>query len=535
MILSIQQSLSAQCHIGSVTITSSTLITGSCVINGDLTIVNGGTLNVDLTGIGADTFVVQGNILLQGNAVLWIHAAPGASGDQFIVSNTYNEQRTITTKDSSRLKLENIEFRTQEGNLANAVSMYMNYNAKDNSILYVNKTWLDPLKAWLLCNMFNKSTLIGFEPKSVPTETYLQDTAQIVLHGANTSMGLWLNFQDINDTLNLPPNQALPYTWKVGRGFGGLASPWYLEVDTANPGLGVQIFPSSKITVNGSGLPATGELKTAVMFANGTDTLKNLKTGLQNTTVADGPNGRITLNNVNLGPIAWQIYILMNEDLFIKKSVINEIGIAGPSHVTVDSCLLQLAVIGAVGAGGCTMTINNTEIWNQSINAANNSTMILNNCKVTGSVFSTADAQSHITVNGGCFFSNPAGCTPSTMVNIATGQPNCNPFIPSGFPQNLTPATVTFNSVNNNCVTGINETANANNFKVFPNPSQDIIQVNIPNPNQNFSIEVYSAFGQLLLKTNDKTIIDISNFTHGIYIITVKQDDKIWTRKIVKK
>ena len=71
------------------------------------------------------------------------------------------------------------------------------------------------------------------------------------------------------------------------------------------------IFPSTQLTINGAGFPNTGELKVALMFANGTDTLQNLYVGLQNTTVDNGANGFVTLSNVNLGPVAWQIYALI--------------------------------------------------------------------------------------------------------------------------------------------------------------------------------------------------------------------------------
>ncbi|HXC06087.1 MAG TPA: hypothetical protein VNZ86_15125, partial [Bacteroidia bacterium] len=50
----------AQCNSGPVTVTSNTVITGSCIITGDLTIGNGATLNVDLSAATADTFVVRG-------------------------------------------------------------------------------------------------------------------------------------------------------------------------------------------------------------------------------------------------------------------------------------------------------------------------------------------------------------------------------------------------------------------------------------------------------------------------------------------
>ncbi|HXC05777.1 MAG TPA: hypothetical protein VNZ86_13540, partial [Bacteroidia bacterium] len=366
----------------------------------------------------------------------WIHGSASAANDQFIVSNPGNNQRTITTIDSSRVQLENIEFRTQEGNLSNAASYYMNYNAQGKSVLYVNKVWLNTSTAWLLCNLFHKSTLLAFQPNHMPTEIYVQDTAQVAIHGSNASTGLWLNMQGVNGTMNLPPSQSTPYTWSIGRGTGGLNTTWYTEVDTANPGLGIQVYPNTNVTVNGSGGPSTGELKVAMIYSNNTDTAADLAVGLQNTTVRNGPAGWIKLNQVNLGPIAWQLYAMIHENLWVKKSVVNEIGIAGPSTVKIDSSLLQLAVLASVGAGGSSMTINNSEIWNQRITAANQSTLVLNHCTVTGSIFSTGDTTSRITVNGGCFNQNPTGCTPNTMVNISTGQPYCNPFIPPGYPQN---------------------------------------------------------------------------------------------------
>lgn len=535
LILTIQQGITAQCNSGNYTVTGNAMITGSCTITGDLTIPNGATLNVDLTGAGADTFVVRGNILVEGNGVLWVHSAPGSTNDQFIVSNIVNQHRTITTRDSSKIELENIEFRTQEGNLAGQSSRFMDYYAEDNSIFRVDKCWLEGETAWLLFYLTDKATLLGYEPVGIPTEIYVADSSQVSLEGPGTEVGVWLYFESITGTLNLPADQTQPFSWTVGRGVGGMNSGWFLNIDSARVGVGVQIFPTANVTINGTGAPATGELKVALVYANSTDTLKDLEVGLQNTTVPVGPTGSVTLNNVNLGPIAWQVYAMMNENLFIKNCVINEIGIGGPSTITVDSSLLQLAALMAIGGGGCTMTINNSEIWNQTISAGNNSSIVLNNCMVTGSLFSTMDSQSDVTVNGGCFFENTAGCTWNTMVDIATGQPNCNPFIPAGFPQNQSPATVTFNGVSNNCLTGINETEKNGELAMFPNPTNDLINVQLLYPDQNYSIEVYSVYGQLLLQTSSKTVIDLSDFTNGVYVFRVKQENKTRTGKVIKQ
>jgi hypothetical protein len=534
LMMTVQLGIFAQCNVGSYTVIGNQTITGSCTITGDLTLPNGTTLNVDLSSVSADTFVVQGNILLEGNSVLWIHASPGSTTDQFIVSNSYSGERQIITKDSSTLQLECIEFRTQEGDLSNAASIYMSCEIQDRSIFHINESWLNSEKAWLLCNLQNKATLIADDPIDVPTEIYLKDSVQMVLHGSNPTV--WLKFENINDTLNLPTDQTQPFSWQIGKGFGGLNTEWYLEVNSGKPTIGVEVFPSAQLTVNGAGTPGIREAVISLFFANGTDTLENLNVGLQNTMIANGLNGSLALNNVNLVPVAWQVYALMNENLHIKNSIINEIGaIIGPSQVTVDSSLIQLAVLAAVGAGGSSMTINDSEIWSQAITVDNNSDIVLNNCNVHGSTFSTVDMQSHITVNGGCFFQNPAGCTNSIMINWATGQPYCNPFIPQGFPQILTPATITLNGVNNNCITEIDETLNGRDITVFPNPSKNLVQVDLPNHGRTFSIEVYSSLGQLLLQTADNTVIDISNFVSGIYIFLLRQGNNTWTTKIVKE
>jgi hypothetical protein len=200
--------------------------------------------------------------------------------------------------------------------------------------------------------------------------------------------------------------------------------------------------------------------------------------------------------------------------------------LAGPSTVVVDNSILQLAVLAAQGIGGSTMTINNSEIWNQAITAGNNSSIVINNCKVTGSAFSTTDALSHITVNGGCFFQNPAGCTQATMINIATGQPYCNPFIPPGFPQNLSPSAVTFNDVSTNCITGIDESSFENAFRVYPNPAKETLNISFSNnKNSERPIQIFNSMGMLFQENSvsPSTQIIITDLPSGLYFIRLKE------------
>jgi hypothetical protein len=52
-----------------------------------------------------------------------------------------------------------------------------------------------------------------------------------------------------------------PFSWRIGAGIG-LDVAWSLEVDDAQPGIGVEVKPDSALTIIGSGTraPATGEL-----------------------------------------------------------------------------------------------------------------------------------------------------------------------------------------------------------------------------------------------------------------------------------
>lgn len=514
---------------GPDTIRTVTNITGGCIINGDLIILDGGGLHVDLTGGQPDTFVVRGNILLQGNAALWINADSGSTNAQFIVSNTTNNQRTITTQGNSHVMLQYVELRTQEGDLSQASSYYMNYNAQDSSTLSVTGCFLNTQTAWLLCNLFNNSTLLGNQTNEVPTEVYLQDTARMSISGAGTNMGVWMLFQGATDTLNLPDQTGGPFSWQAGRGMAGVRqSHWFLNVDSTKPGLGVQVQPFSKLVVNGTGLPVTGEIHANLLFANGTDTVENLGAGLQNLVVA---GDRLTLNNVNLGPLGWQLYSVSNENLFISHSLVNEIGITGPANtVVVDSSTLQLATLSALGTGSSSLTVGNSQIWSQAITAQNGSTITLNDCSVTGSWFST-DAGSGIHVNGGCFYANPSGCTPNTMVNIATGQPYCNPFIPAGYPQNLSPSTVMFNGVSNNCTTGIEPVSDEAYLTIYPNPFSSEATIAVSTNIRYYSLVIYNSVGQEIRRINDITAPVITlprgNLATGVYFIGLAQQNGI--------
>ncbi len=88
--------------------------------------------------------------------------------------------------------------------------------------------------------------------------------------------------------------------------------------------------------------------------------------------------------------------------------------------------------------------------------------------------------------------------------------------------------------------TGFFDLSEANSLKVYPNPSEGSITIELPKSiNGSFNIEVYSLSGtKVYAKTmrDDNNKIDLSNLNNGLYIISIKNGGKIYSQKIrIKK
>lgn len=76
-------------------------------------------------------------------------------------------------------------------------------------------------------------------------------------------------------------------------------------------------------------------------------------------------------------------------------------------------------------------------------------------------------------------------------------------------------------------------------FKVYPNPFQDEIQLNIPTTVQDAKASVYSLTGQLLIESkvsaNEPKISNLGSLKSGVYILKVEVDsNQVLTYKLVK-
>jgi Secretion system C-terminal sorting domain len=72
---------------------------------------------------------------------------------------------------------------------------------------------------------------------------------------------------------------------------------------------------------------------------------------------------------------------------------------------------------------------------------------------------------------------------------------------------------------------------------VFPNPFTDQIKIELPETGSAFDIELYNPEGKLLFINKDvmsQLEISMSEFPAGVYILTIRNDENVITRRIVK-
>ena len=83
--------------------------------------------------------------------------------------------------------------------------------------------------------------------------------------------------------------------------------------------------------------------------------------------------------------------------------------------------------------------------------------------------------------------------------------------------------------------TGIEEYTNKENIRIYPNPTKSFVHVELKDPTEHFTIYVYSILGQEMYRASNTPTIDISNFANGVYYLTVDQNSKTWTKKMIKE
>ena len=87
--------------------------------------------------------------------------------------------------------------------------------------------------------------------------------------------------------------------------------------------------------------------------------------------------------------------------------------------------------------------------------------------------------------------------------------------------------------------TMINQTTSVNeekvvSFKVFPNPTKDILNLVLPEHSNTFDIFIFNSVGSQVIQTSNQSQVDISSLQSGNYFVNIKIGEKIYRSSFVK-
>lgn len=74
-------------------------------------------------------------------------------------------------------------------------------------------------------------------------------------------------------------------------------------------------------------------------------------------------------------------------------------------------------------------------------------------------------------------------------------------------------------------IVGIIENDAASNFALYPNPTKDVVNISCDDSFQ--SMELFNAFGQLLLKSSAQSFLDLRDYERGIYYLRISSDNSV--------
>ncbi|MCP4365055.1 MAG: T9SS type A sorting domain-containing protein, partial [Planctomycetes bacterium] len=91
--------------------------------------------------------------------------------------------------------------------------------------------------------------------------------------------------------------------------------------------------------------------------------------------------------------------------------------------------------------------------------------------------------------------------------------------------------------VNINTV-GVSENNLINELSIYPNPTKDLFTVNFNNFDSDSRIIICTVIGNEIINQqiiDNKTIIDLKNYSKGIYFVKIKNGNNTLTKKIMKQ
>jgi hypothetical protein len=81
---------------------------------------------------------------------------------------------------------------------------------------------------------------------------------------------------------------------------------------------------------------------------------------------------------------------------------------------------------------------------------------------------------------------------------------------------------------------GVSKKESSSNFGIFPNPTNNLIRIEIDNYNGSFEAELYDFSGKLLETTNS-TNLSLTDYPNGVYLLKVTYGSRVEEVKVIKE
>ena len=83
-------------------------------------------------------------------------------------------------------------------------------------------------------------------------------------------------------------------------------------------------------------------------------------------------------------------------------------------------------------------------------------------------------------------------------------------------------------------VLSVEEFSLENSVSIYPNPTNDIITVDVANAINVNSLEIFNIVGKRVMKTNTAGTVDLSDLNAGVYMLRVQTDEGVVTKKVIR-
>jgi hypothetical protein len=76
---------------------------------------------------------------------------------------------------------------------------------------------------------------------------------------------------------------------------------------------------------------------------------------------------------------------------------------------------------------------------------------------------------------------------------------------------------------------------NQDQFSIYPNPSQNVVNIESKNNLNIESVKIFDLFGKLIIeKTQNTNQVSVENLSNGVYIVEVASEGIIFKKKLIK-